>query len=119
MLSLYGENLAQMWCGCSMQIHLLPVIAGQDVESIPQYQFLLANMPTACETLCAYLHAGSVIRNQRYSDAVSLLLRYAEACDASNAKSSQCRAYLGAVVVQLYAENASEAWQVYQVGVAM
>ena len=58
---------------------------------------------------------GSVIKNQRYSDAVGLLLRYAAACEASNAKSSQCRGYLGAVVVQLFAENASEAWQIYQV----
>ena len=59
--------------------------------------------------------AGSVIRSQRYSDAVNLLLRYAAASEASNAKSSQCRAYLGTVVVQLFAENATEAWQVYQV----
>lgn len=56
-----------------------------------------------------------MIRNQRFPDAVNLLLRYAAASEASNAKSSQCRAYLGAVVVQLYAENAAEAWQVYQV----
>ena len=67
----------------------------------------------------AVVHAASVIRNQRYSDAVNLLLRYAAACDASNAKSSQCRAYLGAVVVQLYAENATEAWQIYQVALML
>ena len=59
--------------------------------------------------------AGSVIRNQQYPDAVNLLLRFAAACDASSAKSSQCRAYLGAIVVQLFAENALEAWQIYQV----
>lgn len=60
--------------------------------------------------------AASVLRNQNYADGVRLLLRYAAACDAANTPTSLCRAYLGAIVVQLYAENAAEAWQIYQVG---
>lgn len=46
------------------------------------------------------------------SDAASMLLRFGEACDKAGARSSQTKAYLGAVVVWLYAENAQEAWQV-------
>lgn len=46
------------------------------------------------------------------AEAVSMLLRFGEACDSGNARSSQCKAYLGAVVVWLYAENPKEAWQV-------
>ena len=44
-----------------------------------------------------------------------MLMRFALACDASHATSSQCKAYLGAVVVALYAGNATEAWATYQV----
>ncbi len=44
-----------------------------------------------------------------------MLMRFAQACDASHATSSQCKAYLGAVVVGLYAGNAAEAWATYQV----
>lgn len=58
--------------------------------------------------------AASVLRNQNYADGVRLLMRYAAACDAADTPSSLCRAYLGAIVVQLYAENATEAWQIYQ-----
>jgi len=59
--------------------------------------------------------AGSHIKNQRYVDAMNMLMRFAQACDASHATSSQCKAYLGAVVVGLYAGNAAEAWATYQV----
>lgn len=59
--------------------------------------------------------AGSHIRNQRYPDAINMLMRFALACDASHATSSQCKAYLGAVVVALYAGKATEAWATYQV----
>ncbi|DBA97705.1 TPA: hypothetical protein ACH3X3_012590 [Trebouxia sp. C0006] len=58
---------------------------------------------------------GSHIKNQRYVDAMNMLMRFAQACDVSNATSSQCKAYLGAVVVGLYAGNAAEAWATYQV----
>lgn len=46
---------------------------------------------------------------------MNMLMRFALACDASQATSSQCKAYLGAVVVGLYAGNATEAWATYQV----
>ena len=59
-------------------------------------------------------HAGSHIKNQRYPDAINMLMRFALACDASHATSSQCMAYLGAVVVALYSGNATEAWATYQ-----
>lgn len=59
--------------------------------------------------------SGSHIKNKRYVDAMNMLMRFALACDASQATSSQCKAYLGAVVVGLYAGNATEAWATYQV----
>ena len=59
--------------------------------------------------------AASTLRCQRHTDAVGLLLRYAAACDAASTPTSLCRAYLGAVVVHLFSNNAAEAWQVYQV----
>jgi hypothetical protein len=51
----------------------------------------------------------------RYPEAVGLLLRFAAACDVLQLRSSQCKAYLGGVVVWLYAQNAREAFAVYQV----
>ena len=48
-------------------------------------------------------------------DAMNMLMRFAIACDAAHATSSQCSAYLGAVVVGLYSGNATEAWATYQV----
>ncbi len=67
------------------------------------------------QTHDSLIYAGSHIKNQRYVDAMNMLMRFAQACDASNATSSQCKAYLGAVVVGLYAGNAAEAWATYQV----
>ena len=61
------------------------------------------------------MYAGSHIKNQRYVDAMNMLMRFAQACDVSHATSSQCKAYLGVVVVGLYAGNAAEAWAAYQV----
>lgn len=58
---------------------------------------------------------GGQIRMAKYAEAVGLLLRFALACQSLQLTSSQCKAYLGAVVVWLFAENASEAWAVYQV----
>ncbi|BDA50046.1 probable gamma-soluble NSF attachment protein [Coccomyxa sp. Obi] len=57
---------------------------------------------------------GGQIRMAKYAEAVGLLLRFALACHSLQLTSSQCKAYLGAVVVWLFAENASEAWAVYQ-----
>ncbi|KAK9815390.1 hypothetical protein WJX72_002807 [[Myrmecia] bisecta] len=57
---------------------------------------------------------GNSIRQQRWGDATGMLMRYALACESSKARSSQCKAYLGAVVVWLYAQDASQAWATYQ-----
>ncbi|KAK9835464.1 hypothetical protein WJX74_000594 [Apatococcus lobatus] len=54
------------------------------------------------------------IRAQQWSDAVLLLTRFASACDSANLRSSQCRAYLSAVVVLLYAQDTLQAFNVYQ-----
>ena len=75
----------------------------------------LRAQPWSCDTYDFLLYAGSHIKNQRYVDAMNMLMRFAQACDVSNATSSQCKAYLGAVVVGLYAGNAAEAWATYQV----
>lgn len=55
-----------------------------------------------------------LVRQQQWSDAVAMLMRFAAACDACSARNSECKAYLGAVVVWLYAEQASSAWATYQ-----
>jgi hypothetical protein len=39
-------------------------------------------------------------------------MRFGEACDKANARSSQAKAYLGAIVVWLHAGDAQQAWQV-------
>lgn len=57
---------------------------------------------------------GLYIRTEKYSDAVGILLRFAAACDTTGAHVSQCKAYLGAVVVWLYANNGEQAWATYQ-----
>ena len=41
-------------------------------------------------------------------------MRFAASCDACGARSSQCKAYMGAVVVWLYGQDAKQAWMTYQ-----
>lgn len=53
-----------------------------------------------------------LVKRQAWSDAVSLLMRFGEACDKASAQNSQAKAYLGAIVVWLYSGNAEQAWQV-------
>lgn len=60
-------------------------------------------------------HAALYIRRQKYSEAVGMLLKFAAACDASQAIASQCKCYLGAITVWLYACDGKQAWAVYQV----
>jgi hypothetical protein len=57
-----------------------------------------------------------LVRRQAWSDAVSLLMRFGEACDKGGASSSQSKSYLGAIVVWLYAGNVQQAWQVRRHG---
>ena len=58
-----------------------------------------------------------LVRQQQWGDAVSMLMRFGEACDAASARHSQAKAYLGAVVVWLYAGDPQQAWQVRGAGV--
>lgn len=58
---------------------------------------------------------GSSLRSSQWEEAVGLLLRWALACHSMNAAASQCKAYLGAVVVWLYAQNIKQAYLCYQV----
>lgn len=55
-----------------------------------------------------------LLRAQQWADAVGMLLRFAVSCQASGARSSQCKAYLGAVVTWLHGGNGAQAWVVYQ-----
>lgn len=57
---------------------------------------------------------AQLLRAEKWSDAVSMLLRFATACDDMGARNSQCKAYLGAVVVWLHAGKAKDAWVTYQ-----
>lgn len=57
---------------------------------------------------------AQLVRSQKWADAVSMLLRFAASCDGMGARNSQCKAYLGAVVVWLYAGKANDAWVTYQ-----
>ena len=52
---------------------------------------------------------------QRYADAVNMLLRFAMVCDTTGAVTSQCKCYLSAVVIWLFAADATQAWATYQV----
>ena len=58
---------------------------------------------------------GWQLKRGEWAEAVALELRWAAACDAISQRSSQCKAYLAAVVIWLYAQNAREAWACYQV----
>lgn len=60
-----------------------------------------------------------LVRSENWPDAVSMLLRFATSCHRCNARSSQCKAYLSAVVVWFWAGNASEAWNTYQDALAV
>ncbi|KAF6259209.1 gamma-soluble NSF attachment protein-like protein [Scenedesmus sp. NREL 46B-D3] len=55
-----------------------------------------------------------LVKRQAWSDAVGMCMRFGEACDKANARSSQSKAYLGAIVLWLHAGDAQQAWQVFQ-----
>jgi hypothetical protein len=55
------------------------------------------------------------IAAKRYPEAAQALMRFALACDSTGSKNSQCKAYLGAIVVHLYNQDAENAWQTFQV----
>ncbi|GAX79007.1 hypothetical protein CEUSTIGMA_g6447.t1 [Chlamydomonas eustigma] len=55
-----------------------------------------------------------MIRTKRYGEAAQALIRMALACDRLGAKSSQCKAFLGAMVIHLHNQDAALAWQTFQ-----
>jgi len=60
-----------------------------------------------------------LVRSQRWAEAASVSLRYASSCDRAGARHSLCKAYLGAVVIWLFAADASQAWLTYQDALAV
>lgn len=58
---------------------------------------------------------GFLVKSGQWHESSNLLMRFAASCDAAGARSSQCKAYLGAVVVWLHAGDAKQAWMTYQV----
>ena len=59
------------------------------------------------------LRAANEIRLAKYPEAISLLMRFAAACDRLGLR--PCKAYLGAIVVCLYAQDAQQAMATLQV----
>jgi len=97
--SLYGTNLPPFYCVAAQTTGL----------NLHRRRWLPLPAPP-CRQAVAQL-----LRAENWSEAVSMLLRFAASCDASGARNSQCKAYLGAVVVWLYAGKANDAWLTYQV----
>ncbi|KAG6794070.1 hypothetical protein POTOM_003303 [Populus tomentosa] len=61
-----------------------------------------------------YRAATSVyVKLEKYSDAASSLLQLGLAADKCNATNSQCKAYLGAIIVYLYAHDVKQAEKCY------
>ncbi|KAH8494784.1 hypothetical protein H0E87_021262 [Populus deltoides] len=61
-----------------------------------------------------YRAASSVyIKLEKYSDAAASLLQLGLAADKCNATNSQCKAYLGAIIVYLYAHDFKQAEKCY------
>lgn len=61
-----------------------------------------------------YRAATSVyIKLEKYTDAATFLLRWGLAADKCNATNSQCKAYLSAIVVYLYAHDIKQAEKCY------
>ncbi|KAJ9168423.1 hypothetical protein P3X46_019948 [Hevea brasiliensis] len=57
--------------------------------------------------------AGVYIKLEKYTDAAAVLLRLGLAADKCNATNSQCKAYLGAIIVYLYAHDFKQAEKCY------
>ncbi|CAL0304871.1 unnamed protein product [Lupinus luteus] len=57
--------------------------------------------------------ASVYIKLEKYTDAASVLLRLGLAADKCNATNSQCKAYLSAIIVYLYAHDFKQAEQCY------
>ncbi|KAJ1698103.1 hypothetical protein LUZ63_006615 [Rhynchospora breviuscula] len=57
--------------------------------------------------------AAIYIKTERYTDAAAFFLRLGVAADKSNAVNSQCKAYLSAIIVYLYAHDFAQAQKCY------
>jgi len=57
--------------------------------------------------------AAMYIKTQRYTDAATFFLRLGVAADKCNAVNSQCKAYLSAIIVYLYAHDFGQAQTCY------
>lgn len=55
-----------------------------------------------------------LIKSEKWADAVDLLLKLGTVSQTSSSVNTQCKSYLGAIVVWLYAANIKQAWQVFQ-----
>ncbi|GMH01406.1 hypothetical protein Nepgr_003245 [Nepenthes gracilis] len=53
------------------------------------------------------------IKLEKYEDAATILLRWGLAADKCNARNSQCKAYLSAIIVYLYAHDLKQAEKCY------
>lgn len=53
------------------------------------------------------------LKQQRYADAATMLLRWGLAADKSKSVNTQCKAYLSAIIVYLYGHDLKEAEQCY------
>ncbi|GMI72234.1 gamma-soluble NSF attachment protein, GAMMA-SOLUBLE NSF ATTACHMENT PROTEIN [Hibiscus trionum] len=61
-----------------------------------------------------YRAAASIyVKLEKYTDAATFLLRLGLAADKSNARNSQCKAYLSAIIVYLYAHDLKQAEKCY------
>ena len=61
-----------------------------------------------------YRAAASIhIKLEKYEDAATVLLRWGLAADKCNAKNSQCKAYLSAIIVYLYMHDFRQAEKCY------
>lgn len=55
-----------------------------------------------------------MLTEKRYREAVEVLLKFGQACQRSKSTNSQCKAYLAAIVVWLYADDVVEANTTFQ-----
>ncbi|KAJ7950652.1 gamma-soluble NSF attachment protein-like [Quillaja saponaria] len=68
------------------------------------------------EQMAFDLYRGATIvyiKMEKYTDAAAFLLRWGLAADKCNATNSQCKAYLSAIIVYLYADDLKQAEKCY------
>ncbi|GFR45409.1 hypothetical protein Agub_g6785 [Astrephomene gubernaculifera] len=63
--------------------------------------------------------AAFLVKQGRWEEAVGVLMRFGAVCEKVGIRHSQCKAYLGAVVVWLWAGDAERAWHTFQDAMAV